>query len=107
MDMFKKLNFKDKQNLIILAAFAVAFLAAILVGALAFHQPLVAVVCIMLLDIAIAVCLHNAELWLHGTLMIVVLIVGILVPRISMAVIAVIMYAVTICALKYLFANEN
>ncbi len=106
MDQFKNLNLKDNKNLIILIAFAVVFLAAILVGALVFHQPMVAIVVIMLLQVAIAVCLHNAELWLHGSVIIIELVIGILASRISTVIIGVILYAGTICALRFLMGEK-
>lgn len=107
MDQFKKLNLKDSKNLIFLAAFAVAFIAAVLVGALAFRQPVVAIALIMLLQVAIAVCLHNAELWLHGSVIIIELIIGILASRISTVIIGAVLYAVTIVILRFLMEEKN
>lgn len=108
MDQVKSLDFKNKKTIITLAVFAVLFIGAILIGSLVLHQPIVTVTVVMLLEVCIAVCLHHVELWIHGAVLIVELIIGALIPdRILLVVVCVVMYAVTIAALKVLYGQKK
>lgn len=106
MEQFKNLNFKEKNTIIVLSCFGALFVAAILISILVFKQPIVAVCLTLLIEIGIAVCLHNVEIWIHGAFILIELIVGVLIPRVALTIILVIIYAAAICAMKFLF-DEN
>jgi hypothetical protein len=100
----KELISKLKQNrqTMILAAFVLIALVTIIVGIAGLKQPVVPVCFVVILEAAVAVLMHNAELWIHGALILAELIVGILIGRTGMMILCVIIYAAATAALLFL-----
>jgi hypothetical protein len=98
---------KESRQNVTLAAFALVALVTIIVGYAAFKQPIVPICVSIILEAMIAVFMHNAELWIHGVLILVELIVGILIGRTGMIVLCVIIYAAATAALRFLTLRKD
>ena len=92
---------KKNRTALILIGFGVIALATILIGFLAFKEPVVPVCLLVVLEAIIAVLMHNAELWIHGALVIAELVVGILIGRTEMMILCIIIYIAAIAALRF------
>lgn len=98
---------KNNKALDALILFAIFELAVILVGILAMKEPVVPVCLIVIGAAGIAALMHNVELWIHGVVVLVELISGILISRIPLMVLCIIVYIVTIVTLKYYYMERN
>lgn len=98
---------KTNKALDALILFAIFELAVILVGILAMKEPVVPVCLIVIGAAGIAALMHNVELWIHGGVVLVELISGILISRIPLMVLCIIVYIVTIVTLKYYYMERN
>lgn len=98
---------KTNKALDALILFAIFELAVILVGILAMKEPVVPVCLIVIGAAGIAALMHNVELWIHGVVVLVELISGILISRIPLMVLCIIVYIVTIVTLKYYYMERN
>jgi hypothetical protein len=97
--------FKKNITLDILVVFAIFVLALILVGALGMKEPVVPVCLALILEVGIAVMLHNAELWVHAAAVVVQLVAGILIARAGMMILCIVLYVLAIAALQLLEKN--
>jgi hypothetical protein len=97
--------FKKNITIDILVVFAIFVLALILVGALGLKEPVVPVCLALILEVGIAVMLHNAQVWLHGAAVVVQLVAGVLIARTWMMVLCIVLYVLTIAALQLLEKN--
>lgn len=98
---------KKNKALDALILFAILELAVILVGILAMKEPVVPVCLIVIGAAGIAALMHNVELWIHGVVVLVELISGILISRIPLMVLCIVVYIVTIVTLKYYYMERN
>jgi hypothetical protein len=98
---------KENRQNVTLAAFVLVALVTIIVGIAGLKQPVVPVCFVVILEAMIAVLMHNAELWIHGMLILVELIVGILIGRIGMMILCVIIYAAAIATLRFLTLRKE
>lgn len=98
---------KNNKALDALILFAIFELAVILVGILAMKEPVVPVCLIVIGAAGIAALMHNVELWIHGVVVLVELISGILISRIPLMVLCIVVYIVTIATLKYYYMERN
>lgn len=98
---------KKNKALDALILFAIFELAVILVGILAMKEPVVPVCLIVIGAAGIAALMHNVELWIHGGVVLVELISGILISRIPLMVLCIVVYIVTIVTLKYYYMERN
>lgn len=98
---------KTNKALDALILFAIFELAVILVGILAMKEPVVPVCLIVIGAAGIAALMHNVELWIHGVVVLVELISGILISRIPLMVLCIVVYIVTIVTLKYYYMERN
>lgn len=98
---------KANRDALTLAAFVLVALAVILIGFAGLKAPLVPVCAVVILEAAIAVFMHNAELWIHGACVLVELIVGILVGRTGMMILCVVIYVAATAVLRFLLAERN
>ncbi len=80
--MKENLNLSDKKMVMTIAAFAVIVAAMVLIGVCVLHVPVVAMCMLVILETALAVFLHHAELWLHGVVILAEVIAGILCSKI-------------------------
>jgi hypothetical protein len=97
--------FQKNITMDILVVFAIFVLALILVGALGLKQPVVPVCLALILEVGIAVMLHNAQVWLHGAAVVVQLVAGVLIARTWMMVLCIVLYVLAIAALQLLEKN--
>jgi lipopolysaccharide/colanic/teichoic acid biosynthesis glycosyltransferase len=97
--------FKKNITMDILVVFAIFVLALILVGALGLKEPVVPVCLALILEVGIAVMLHNAEVWVHGAAVVVQLIAGVLIARAGMMILCIVLYVLAIAALQLLEKN--
>ena len=95
--MKENLNLSDKKMVMTIAAFAVIVAAMVLIGVCVLHVPVVAMCMLVILETALAVFLHHAELWLHGVVILAEVIAGILCSKILLVV---------LCAVVYVSATE-
>ena len=96
--MKENLNLSDKKMVMTIAAFAVIVAAMVLIGVCVLHVPVVAMGMLVILETALAVFLHHAELWLHGVVILAEVIAGILCSKILLVVLCAVVYvAATAC----------
>ena len=96
--MKENLNLSDKKMVMTIAAFAVIVEAMVLIGVCVLHVPVVAMCMLVILETALAVFLHHAELWLHGVVILAEVIAGILCSKILLVVLCAVVYvAATAC----------
>ena len=96
--MKENLNLSDKKMVMTIAAFAVIVAAMVLIGVCVLHVPVVAMCMLVILETALAVFLHHAELWLHGVVILAEVIAGILCSKILLVVLGAVVYvAATAC----------
>lgn len=96
--MKENLNLSDKKMVMTIVAFAVIVAAMVLVGVCVLHVPVVAMCLLVILETALAVFLHHAELWLHGAVILAEVIAGILCSKILLVVLCAVVYvAATAC----------
>ena len=96
--MKENLNLSDKKMVMTIAAFAVIVAAMVLIGVCVLHVPVVAMCMLVILETALAVFLHHAELWLHGVVIPAEVIAGILCSKILLVVLCAVVYvAATAC----------
>ena len=96
--MKENLNLSDKKMVMTIAAFAVIVAAMVLIGVCVLHVPVVAMCMLVILETALAVFLHHAELWLHGVVILSEVIAGILCSKILLVVLCAVVYvAATAC----------
>lgn len=96
--MKENLNLSDKKMVMTIAAFAVIVAVMVLIGVCVLHVPVVAMCMLVILETALAVFLHHAELWLHGVVILAEVIAGILCSKILLVVLCAVVYvAATAC----------
>ena len=96
--MKENLNLSDKKMVMTIVAFAVIVAAMVLIGVCVLHVPVVAMCLLVILETALAVFLHHAELWLHGAVILAEVIAGILCSKILLVVLCAVVYvAATAC----------
>ena len=96
--MKENLNLSDKKMVMTIAAFAVIVAAMVFIGVCVLHVPVVAMCMLVILETALAVFLHHAELWLHGAVILAEVIAGILCSKILLIVLCAVVYvAATAC----------
>uniref|UniRef100_UPI00402A0158 hypothetical protein n=1 Tax=Agathobacter sp. TaxID=2021311 RepID=UPI00402A0158 len=96
--MKENLNLSDKKMVMTIAAFAVIVAVMVLIGVCVLHVPVVAMCLLVILETALAVFLHHAELWLHGVVILAEVIAGILCSKILLVVLCAVVYvAATAC----------
>ena len=90
--MKENLNLSDKKMVMTIAAFAVIVAVMVLIGVCVLHVPVVAMCLLVILETALAVFLHHAELWLHGVVILAEVIAGILCSKIVLVVLCAVVY---------------
>lgn len=88
--------------LIAICSFAVITVIMILLGIMMCKLPVVMVCSIIILETAIAMCLHNLPIWVHVMVLAAELIAGILCSQIVFIILAGIVYATAILALHFI-----
>ena len=102
-EQLKKINVVNKlvelmrahRFVLSIAFFSVVILTLILVATLGWGEFVVPVCVLMILEVAMAVLLHRTEIWIHGVLLLLHIIVGILIGRVPLMIFCVIAYVTT------------
>lgn len=105
--MKENLNLSDKKMVMTIAAFAVIVAAMVLIGVCVLHVPVVAMCMLVILETALAVFLHHAELWLHGVVILAEVIAGILCSKILLVVLCAVVYVAATACLQVLDRGEK
>ena len=101
MDLIKK-----NKTIVSIAIFVVVAAISIVVMTVVLRQPVVPVCVLVLIEAAIAVMLHNAELWIHGVLLLAEIIAGVALGRIVLVLLCILVYIAATFTLK-LFDSES
>ena len=94
--------YEDNKQYLLLFAVIVIALVAILISILALKIPVVPVCLIVVLEAAMAVCLHDVPIWLHGLAVLVQIIAGAICGKLVFMVLAALVYVVGILSLKFI-----
>ena len=87
MDLIKK-----NKTIVSIAIFVVVAAISIVVMTVVLKQPVVPVCVLVLIEAAIAVMLHNAELWIHGVLLLAEIIAGVALGRIGLVLLCILVF---------------
>lgn len=98
---------KENRRLVTMIGFCVIALAMILIGILALKENVVPVCILIIIEAAIAVMLHKAELWVHGVLVLAEIIAGILTGNIGLIILCIVVYIAATYTLKTTVIGEN
>lgn len=101
MDLIKK-----NKTIVSIAIFVVVAAISIVVMTVVLKQLVVPVCVLVLIEAAIAVMLHNAELWIHGVLLLAEIIAGVALGRIVLVLLCILVYIAATFTLK-LFDSES
>lgn len=91
----------ENKRMLILFGVIVAALLVILISILALKIPAVPVCVIVLIEAALAVCLHDVPIWLHGLVVIAQIIAGVLAGGMIFMILCAAMYLVGILSLRF------
>lgn len=75
--------------------FCVAILTLILIATLGWGEFVVPVCVLMILEVAMAVLLHRTEIWIHGVLLLLHVVVGVIIGRVPLTILCMVAYVVT------------
>lgn len=89
------------KKIIAIAAFLVISIVMLVLSILVAKCPIVAACIILVLEVAIAALLHNAELWVHGVFVIAEIIAGLLTGKILIIVLFLVVYIAATVALEF------
>jgi len=93
---------KKNIPLIAICAFALITVAMIILGIKVCNMPVVVVCLVVIIEAALAMCLQNIPIWVHGLVLIAELIVGILCELTAFVIFAAIVYVAAIVALHFI-----
>lgn len=93
---------KKNIPLMAISAFAIITVAMIILGIKLCEMPVVTVCLVIIIEAAMAMCLQNLPIWIHGLVLIGELIVGILCELTLFVVFACIVYIAAILALHFI-----
>lgn len=102
MDKNFTTDLKGNKVLYALVSFVAAAAVVIVIGICVLHVPVVPMCVLVMLEAGIAVMLHQAELWVHGVLVLAELIAGVLAGRIVLILLCVLLYAAATAVLQIL-----
>ena len=108
VELAKKAWDTMKTNSLVTAvvAFTLVSLALILVAMLALQEFVVSVCVLIIIEAAMAALLHQAEIWKHGILLGLQLVVGIVLSRLPLIIICIIAYVAATFAFQ-LMGKKN
>ena len=97
---------KANRAVAAMVAFGVVAFDLILVAMLALQEFVVSVCILIIIEVAMAALLHQAEIWKHGVLLGLQLVAGIIIGRIALVIICMIAYVAATFALQ-LMGKKN
>ncbi|MCI8390898.1 MAG: hypothetical protein HFI35_09510 [Roseburia sp.] len=91
----------ENKGMLVFFGVLVAALLVILISIIGLDIPAVAVCVIAVIEIALAVCLHDVPIWLHGLVVIAQIAAGILCHNIVFIALCVVIYLLGILTLRF------
>lgn len=98
---------KDNPSIIAIIGFGILALLMIVLSICVLKEPVVAVCVLIIIETAIAVMLHHAELWIHGVFVLAEIIAGILMGRAVLVIFCAVVYIAATIALKFIITGED
>lgn len=98
---------KVEGNYIILTAFCIVFLAAILAGMFLLDLSVVFVCVILVLESLIGICLHDMPIWVHGLEVLISIVAGVIFRQPVFMVIGAGIYIAAILALHFIHYEKG
>lgn len=92
----------ENKSMLILFGVIVAVLLVILVSMIVLKMPVVPVCAIVLIEAALAACLHDVPIWLHGLVVIAQIVAGVLCGVTVFMILCVLVYFVGILSLRFI-----
>ena len=104
VELAKKVWELLKTNRLVTAVvgFSVISLILILVAIFALQEFVVSVCVLIVIEVAMAALLHQAEIWKHGILLGLQLLAGIIIVRIPLVIVCIIAYVAATFALQFM-----
>ncbi len=93
---------RDNRGVLILFGVFAVVLFVVLFSMIKLDMPVVPVCVIVVIEAALAVCLHDVPIWLHGLVVIAEIVVGALCGVTLFMVLCAVVYVVGILALRYI-----
>lgn len=93
---------RDNSGVLILFGVFAVVLFVVLFSMIKLDMPVVPVCVIVVIEAALAVCLHDVPIWLHGLVVIAQIVVGVLCGAALFMVLCAVVYVVGILALRYI-----
>jgi len=90
----------ENKSMLILFGVIVAALLVILIAILGLDVPVVPVCVIVLIEAALAVCLHDVPVWLHALVLAVQIVAGVLCHNVWLMVMCAALYLLGILTLR-------
>lgn len=104
-DILNKL--KEQKQLAAIIGFCLVTVLMIILSIAALKENVVPVCIIMILEAAIAVMLHKAELWVHGVLLVAEIIAGVIAGNVPLMIFCAIVYVAATVALQIVYVEEK
>lgn len=98
---------KEQKQLVAIVGFCLITILMIILSIAVLKENVVPVCIIMILEAAIAVMLHKAELWVHGILLVAEIIAGVIVGNIPLIIFCGIVYVAATVALQIINIEEK
>lgn len=98
---------KEQKQLVAIAGFCLVTVVMIILSIALLKENVVPVCIMMILEAAIAVMLHKAELWVHGVLLVAELIAGVVAGNIPLIILCGIVYVAATVALQIVNLEEK
>ena len=92
--------FNENRDQLILFGVIIVAITIILIGILAWNVPVLLACILILLEAALAVCMQNVPIWLHGAIVIAEVITGAFFGRALFLLLCGIFYMLSILALN-------
>lgn len=92
--------FNENRDQITLFGVIVAAIVIILVGILAWNVPVLLACILILLEAALAVCMQNVPIWVHGAVVIAEVVIGAIFGRAFFLLLCGVFYMISILALN-------
>ena len=106
--LHKVMELAKKHRLVLsIIFFCVVMLTLILVAVLGWGEFVVPVCVLMILEVVMAVLLHHTEIWIHGVLVAMHIIVGILIARLPLTILCIIAYIAATLTQRMAFTDEE
>lgn len=103
----KVVEFARKHRLVLsIIFFCAVILTLILIAILGWGEFVVPVCVLMLLEVVMAVLLHHTEIWIHGVLLVLHIVAGILIGRVPLTILCIIAYIAATLTQRMAFKDE-